>query len=140
MGTVYGWRSADVANLSKMQKGLEDRCPPPLALTISVPDFPGTQQIFLEENYRSTASILKLSLAIVSQGFRTHPTLSLVLIQTRRKAHSQEVAHHTCQRCHTYSSDLRLRAPRSGFHSSGNQTSHRSYGWRITLGRLRHPS
>lgn len=31
-------------------------------------DFPSTESILLEENYRSTASILKASLAIVSQG------------------------------------------------------------------------
>ncbi|KAJ7229193.1 P-loop containing nucleoside triphosphate hydrolase protein [Mycena pura] len=48
--SIYGWRSAEVENLAKMNK-----------------DFVGTQQIYLEENYRSTASILKASLAIVSQ-------------------------------------------------------------------------
>ncbi|KAK7061228.1 ATP-depentend DNA [Favolaschia claudopus] len=48
--SIYGWRSAEVGNLAKMRK-----------------DFPGTTQIFLEENYRSTGSILKASLAIVSQ-------------------------------------------------------------------------
>ncbi|EIM91037.1 UvrD-helicase-domain-containing protein [Stereum hirsutum FP-91666 SS1] len=48
--SIYGWRSADVANLKKMQK-----------------DFSTTEQIFLEENYRSTASILAVSLAIVSK-------------------------------------------------------------------------
>ena len=31
-------------------------------------DFLGTKQIFLEQNYRSTAAILKASLAIVAQG------------------------------------------------------------------------
>lgn len=31
-------------------------------------DFPGVTQVYLEENYRSTGSILKASLAIVSQG------------------------------------------------------------------------
>ncbi|KAJ7265966.1 P-loop containing nucleoside triphosphate hydrolase protein [Mycena haematopus] len=48
--SIYGWRSAEVGNLGKMRK-----------------DFVGTTQIFLEENYRSTGSILKASLAIVSQ-------------------------------------------------------------------------
>ncbi|KAF4597533.1 hypothetical protein EYR40_007995 [Pleurotus pulmonarius] len=48
--SIYGWRSADVTNLAKMKK-----------------DFPSTESILLEENYRSTASILKASLAIVSQ-------------------------------------------------------------------------
>ena len=32
------------------------------------PDFPGTQEILLEENYRSTGAILRLSLAIISEG------------------------------------------------------------------------
>jgi len=31
-------------------------------------DFSGTEEIFLERNYRSTAAILKASLAIVDQG------------------------------------------------------------------------
>ncbi|KAJ7283248.1 P-loop containing nucleoside triphosphate hydrolase protein [Mycena rebaudengoi] len=48
--SIYGWRSAEVGNLAKMRA-----------------DFPRTEQIFLEENYRSTASILRASLAIVSQ-------------------------------------------------------------------------
>ncbi|KAJ6516457.1 P-loop containing nucleoside triphosphate hydrolase protein [Mycena sanguinolenta] len=48
--SIYGWRSAEVGNLAKMRK-----------------DFVGANQIFLEENYRSTGSILKASLAIVSQ-------------------------------------------------------------------------
>ncbi|QRW22246.1 UvrD-helicase domain protein [Rhizoctonia solani] len=49
--SIYGWRSADVTNLSRMRK-----------------DFPGTNTIYLEENYRSTGSIVSSSLAIVSQG------------------------------------------------------------------------
>ncbi|KAJ6530358.1 P-loop containing nucleoside triphosphate hydrolase protein [Mycena vulgaris] len=48
--SIYGWRSAEVGNLERMRK-----------------DFVGTRQILLEENYRSTGSILKASLAIVSQ-------------------------------------------------------------------------
>ncbi|KAF8518460.1 P-loop containing nucleoside triphosphate hydrolase protein [Gautieria morchelliformis] len=47
--SIYGWRSAEVTNLGRMSK-----------------DFPRTQQIFLEENYRSTGSILAACLAIVS--------------------------------------------------------------------------
>ncbi|KAF7976974.1 hypothetical protein HWV62_5051 [Athelia sp. TMB] len=47
---VYGWRSAEIENLSKMRK-----------------DFLSTEQIFLEQNYRSTGSILAASLAIVAQ-------------------------------------------------------------------------
>ncbi|KAG8904046.1 hypothetical protein FRC01_008886, partial [Tulasnella sp. 417] len=48
--SIYGWRAAEIENLGKMQK-----------------DFPDTQQIFLEENYRSTGAILAISHAIVSQ-------------------------------------------------------------------------
>ncbi|KAJ8483033.1 hypothetical protein ONZ45_g14752 [Pleurotus djamor] len=50
--SIYGWRSADVTNLAKMRK-----------------DFAQTESVLLEENYRSTASILKASLAIVAQAF-----------------------------------------------------------------------
>lgn len=31
-------------------------------------DFPSTKQIYLEQNYRSTASILRCSLAIIAEG------------------------------------------------------------------------
>ncbi|KAI0749394.1 P-loop containing nucleoside triphosphate hydrolase protein [Daedaleopsis nitida] len=48
--SIYGWRSAEVENLARMQR-----------------DFPTTFQIYLEENYRSTAAILAVSLAIISQ-------------------------------------------------------------------------
>lgn len=37
------------------------------ALMIAI-DFLGTEEIFLEQNYRSTAAVLKASLAIVAQG------------------------------------------------------------------------
>ncbi|EUC56724.1 ATP-dependent DNA helicase [Rhizoctonia solani AG-3 Rhs1AP] len=48
--SIYGWRSADVTNLSRMRQ-----------------DFPDMNTIYLEENYRSTGSIVSSSLAIVSQ-------------------------------------------------------------------------
>lgn len=48
--SIYGWRSAEVENLAKMRR-----------------DFLGTEEIFLEQNYRSTAAVLKASLAIVAQ-------------------------------------------------------------------------
>ncbi|KXN84725.1 ATP-dependent DNA helicase PcrA, partial [Leucoagaricus sp. SymC.cos] len=62
--SIYGWRSAEVGNLSRMQN-----------------DYPQTRQIFLEENYRSTGSILSASIAIVAQDqnrvrkslFTAHP-------------------------------------------------------------------
>ncbi|KAG2149079.1 P-loop containing nucleoside triphosphate hydrolase protein, partial [Suillus bovinus] len=49
--SIYGWRSADITNLGKMQN-----------------DFPNVTQIMLEQNYRSAGSILATSLAIISQG------------------------------------------------------------------------
>ncbi|EFI27904.1 ATP-dependent DNA helicase pcra [Coprinopsis cinerea okayama7 len=57
--SIYGWRSAEVKNLEKMRT-----------------DFPNTFQIFLEENYRSTASILEASLAIrINKSLYTaHPS------------------------------------------------------------------
>ncbi|KAI0028991.1 P-loop containing nucleoside triphosphate hydrolase protein [Vararia minispora EC-137] len=48
--SIYGWRSADTTNLQHMKD-----------------DFPRTQRIFLEQNYRSTASILSVSHAIIAQ-------------------------------------------------------------------------
>ncbi|KAL7420030.1 ATP-dependent DNA helicase srs2 [Cryptotrichosporon argae] len=48
--SIYGWRSAEVGNLDQMTQ-----------------DFSGVQAIFLEENYRSTGSILAASHAVVSQ-------------------------------------------------------------------------
>ncbi|KIY44056.1 P-loop containing nucleoside triphosphate hydrolase protein [Fistulina hepatica ATCC 64428] len=48
--SIYGWRSAEVGNLARMRR-----------------DFPSTQQVLLEENYRSTGGILKASIAIVAQ-------------------------------------------------------------------------
>ena len=35
---------------------------------MNIIDFPGTEEIFLEKNYRSTASILRSSVAIVAEG------------------------------------------------------------------------
>ncbi|KAJ3997410.1 P-loop containing nucleoside triphosphate hydrolase protein [Lentinula boryana] len=71
--SIYGWRSAEVGNLARMQK-----------------DFSSTEQIFLEENYRSTASILKISLAIVAQDktriqkslHTSHPAGSLPVLKS----------------------------------------------------------
>ncbi|GAA5993843.1 hypothetical protein JCM5350_004390 [Sporobolomyces pararoseus] len=47
--SIYGWRNAEVENLNRMIK-----------------DFNPCRQIFLEENYRSTNSILQLALAITT--------------------------------------------------------------------------
>ncbi|WWC60335.1 uncharacterized protein I303_102906 [Kwoniella dejecticola CBS 10117] len=62
--SIYGWRSAEIENLNKMTS-----------------DFPGVQAIYLEENYRSTGSILSAAHAVVSQDreripknlFTSHP-------------------------------------------------------------------
>ncbi|WVN90725.1 uncharacterized protein L203_105967 [Cryptococcus depauperatus CBS 7841] len=48
--SIYGWRSAEIENLNKMTY-----------------DFPGVQAINLEQNYRSTGSILNAAYAVVSQ-------------------------------------------------------------------------
>ncbi|KAH9457106.1 hypothetical protein Pst134EA_021003 [Puccinia striiformis f. sp. tritici] len=64
---IYGFRYAQSINLEKMTK-----------------DFPGTQVALLEENYRSSSSILKASLAVVQQDneridkklYTSHPRVS----------------------------------------------------------------
>ena len=62
--SIYGWRSAEIGNLLLMQAG-SSHCHM-FALTLA--DFKPTEQIFLEENYRSTGRILGASLAVVKQG------------------------------------------------------------------------
>jgi superfamily I DNA/RNA helicase len=46
----------------------DSHLPPDRISSRSCPDLPNTEQIMLEQNYRSTGSILSVSLAIVSQG------------------------------------------------------------------------
>ncbi|KIK97773.1 hypothetical protein PAXRUDRAFT_135598 [Paxillus rubicundulus Ve08.2h10] len=48
--SIYGWRSAEVKNLARMQN-----------------DFTNVKQVFLEDNYRSAGSILAASMSIISQ-------------------------------------------------------------------------
>ncbi|KAH7884318.1 P-loop containing nucleoside triphosphate hydrolase protein [Phlebopus sp. FC_14] len=48
--SIYGWRSAEVGNLARMQN-----------------DFANVKQIFLELNYRSAGSILDASMRIIAQ-------------------------------------------------------------------------
>ncbi|WVQ93444.1 hypothetical protein IAU59_000518 [Kwoniella sp. CBS 9459] len=70
--SIYGWRSAEVENLNKMTS-----------------DFPGVEAIYLEENYRSTGSILSAAHAIVSQDrsriqkslFTSHPRSTPVTLK-----------------------------------------------------------
>lgn len=48
--SIYGWRSAEIGNLRRLFE-----------------DFPGTDQIALEENYRSSQSILDSALSVIQQ-------------------------------------------------------------------------
>ncbi|KAK4444655.1 ATP-dependent DNA helicase srs2 [Podospora aff. communis PSN243] len=48
--SIYGWRSAEIQNLWRLLR-----------------EFPGTAEVSLEENYRSSQSILGLSLAVIQQ-------------------------------------------------------------------------
>jgi hypothetical protein len=70
--------SAQIENLELMQKGKYRLIPlePGLRLMRDGTDFKPTTQLFLEENYRSTSSILAASLAVVSQGASVFALLS----------------------------------------------------------------
>ncbi|XXG95415.1 hypothetical protein Hte_001677 [Hypoxylon texense] len=48
--SIYGWRSAEIKNLHRLLR-----------------DFPGTDEVSLEENYRSSSSILDASLKVIQQ-------------------------------------------------------------------------
>ncbi|KAI0379017.1 P-loop containing nucleoside triphosphate hydrolase protein [Hypomontagnella monticulosa] len=48
--SIYGWRSAEIRNLHRL-----------------LHDFPGTDEVSLEENYRSSSSILDVSLKVIQQ-------------------------------------------------------------------------
>jgi len=48
--SIYGWRSAEIKNLWRLLR-----------------DFPGTDEVSLEENYRSSQSILSVSLQVIQQ-------------------------------------------------------------------------
>ena len=72
-GPVYGWRSAEVGNLARMQEGGSWVCLEWESCS-AVLDYPLTEQILLEQNYRSTRSILNASLAIVAQGMFPNPS------------------------------------------------------------------
>ncbi|KAF7539591.1 hypothetical protein G7054_g2016 [Neopestalotiopsis clavispora] len=48
--SIYGWRSAEIRNLHRFLR-----------------DFPGTDEVSLEENYRSSSSILDISLKVIQQ-------------------------------------------------------------------------
>ncbi|KAJ1338384.1 ATP-dependent DNA helicase UvrD/PcrA [Microdochium nivale] len=48
--SIYGWRSAEIKNLHRLLR-----------------DYPGTDEVSLEENYRSSSSILDVSLKVIQQ-------------------------------------------------------------------------
>ena len=48
--SIYGWRSAEIKNLHRFLR-----------------DFPGTDEVALEENYRSSSSILDVSLKVIER-------------------------------------------------------------------------
>ena len=57
--SIYGWRGADYRNLQKLEE-----------------DFPDTQVVVLEQNYRSTQSILDVAMAVIDRNpHRIHKQL-----------------------------------------------------------------
>ena len=57
--SIYSWRGADIQNLEKFSE-----------------DFPGTKLFYLEQNYRSTQSILDFAYSVISKN-QSHPILNL---------------------------------------------------------------
>ncbi|OLN96328.1 ATP-dependent DNA helicase srs2 [Colletotrichum chlorophyti] len=58
--SIYGWRSAEVKNLYRLLK-----------------DYPNTDEISLEENYRSSQAILDVSLKVIQQDKKRYQKLLL---------------------------------------------------------------
>ncbi|CRK20222.1 hypothetical protein BN1708_012775 [Verticillium longisporum] len=58
--SIYGWRSAEIKNLYRLLK-----------------DFPKTDEISLEENYRSSQAILDVSLKVIQQDKKRYQKLLL---------------------------------------------------------------
>lgn len=53
--SIYGWRSAEIRNLQRLFK-----------------DFPKTDQVSLEENYRSSQAILDMALSVIKQDLKRY--------------------------------------------------------------------
>ena len=70
--SIYGWRGADYRNLQRLER-----------------DFPDTQVIILEQNYRSTQSILDVAMAVINQ----HPSRMVKNLFTER-GQGQKVSLH----------------------------------------------
>ncbi|ODA82427.1 hypothetical protein RJ55_00934 [Drechmeria coniospora] len=58
--SIYGWRSAEIRNLYRLLR-----------------DFPGTDEVSLEENYRSSKSILDISLHVIQQDKKRYQKVLL---------------------------------------------------------------
>lgn len=58
--SIYGWRSAEIKNLNRFLR-----------------DYPQTVKVSLEENYRSSQSILDVSLQVIQQDQKRYPKVLL---------------------------------------------------------------
>ncbi len=72
--SIYGWRGADYRNLQRLEQ-----------------DFPDTQVIILEQNYRSTQSILDVAMAVINQ----HPYRIVKNLFTERGQGQRVILHET---------------------------------------------
>ncbi|TPX10152.1 uncharacterized protein E0L32_001349 [Thyridium curvatum] len=66
--SIYGWRSAEIRNLFKLLQ-----------------DYPGTDEISLEENYRSSSRILDVSLQVIQQDEKRYKKVLLPVHQKGTK-------------------------------------------------------
>ncbi|GAA5916257.1 ATP-dependent helicase [Sporobolomyces salmoneus] len=93
--SIYGWRNAEVENLNRM-----------------VNDFKPCRQIFLEENYRSTNSILQFALSVIQQDkkrpnkalYSSFPTGSPVVLHKARDGDDE--GHYIASQIQQLSKDL----------------------------------
>ena len=54
--SIYGWRGSDIENILKFEK-----------------DFPKTQKVFMEQNYRSTKNIIEASNFVIEKNEKRYP-------------------------------------------------------------------